>query len=236
MASPTTMTASTTAATGTVHCAPDALLLAFATGSLNEPLSLLVESHAALNPVSRRRLCEYEAIGGALLEELPPAPLCPEAWEATLERLGEESGGAAIRFPACGCSQRPRDGFELPAALRRRVGDDLGALCWKRRLRGLSESEIGIGDGGRVALMRIEPGGCAPRHAHRGHEFTLVLAGAFRDGATLFRLGDLQISGPEVEHQPEALDEGPCLCLVVTDAPVRLTGRLGRLLNPFLCR
>src|SRR5690606_33253783 len=79
MASPTTMTASTTAATGTVHCAPDALLLAFATGSLNEPLSLLVESHAALNPVSRRRLCEYEAIGGALLEELPPAPLCPEA-------------------------------------------------------------------------------------------------------------------------------------------------------------
>jgi anti-sigma factor ChrR (cupin superfamily) len=28
--------------------------------------------------------------------------------------------------------------------------------------------------------------------------------------------------------------QGGCLCLAVTDAPLRLTGRLGRMLNPFL--
>src|SRR5690554_3378206 len=83
---------------GSSHVAPDDMLLAYATGSLNEPLSLLVESHAELNPESRRRLAAYEAIGGVLLEELPPAPLCPQALGRTLERCKASAGDAVVRI------------------------------------------------------------------------------------------------------------------------------------------
>jgi putative transcriptional regulator len=38
----------------------------------------------------------------------------------------------------------------------------------------------------------------------------------------------------EVDHRPVADEGEDCLCLVVTDAPLKLTGRLGRLVNPFV--
>ena len=37
-----------------------------------------------------------------------------------------------------------------------------------------------------------------------------------------------------VDHRPVADEDEDCLCLIVTDAPLRLTGWLGRLLNPFI--
>jgi len=36
------------------------------------------------------------------------------------------------------------------------------------------------------------------------------------------------------DHQPVALHGEDCITLSVLDAPVRLTGRLTRLLNPFI--
>jgi putative transcriptional regulator len=33
---------------------------------------------------------------------------------------------------------------------------------------------------------------------------------------------------------PTADDDGDCVCLAVTDAPLRLTGPIGRLFNPFI--
>lgn len=224
----------------TTHCAPDELLLAYAAGRLDEPLSLIVESHAALNPESCRRLCAYEAIGGVLLEDLPPAPICPQAIDRTLPRLEQtaddpQSGSDPSGASRCGCCpESPRDGLALPAALRRYVGEDLAALPWKRRLPGISEAMLALGSARRVSLVRIAPGHHAPRHTHQGHEVTLVLSGAFRDGAETYRPGDLQVSDESVDHRPRAIGDSPCFCLVVLDAPVRLTGPFGWLLNPFI--
>lgn len=215
----------------TTHNAPDELLLAYATGWLNEPLSLMVESHAAYSEDSRARLRDLEAIGGVLLEELEPAPLTTTNLESLLERLDEEpepeAGPSAAPAPA-------RDGFELPPPLRRYVGQDVGALAWKPLMRGVAEAEFAAGDGGRARLLRIEAGVAVPRHSHRGHEYTLVLSGAYRDDGAVFAPGDLQLADPAVDHRPQAIGGTPCLCLVVTDAPLRLTGTVGRLLDPFL--
>ncbi len=222
------------------HSAPDELILAHATGWLNEPLSLLVETHAALNEESRERLHEMEAIGGVLLDELEPAALREDALDAVLNRIddaalhdaadGEPDALAAPARPR----GVPRDGLELPATLRRYVGEDVSALNWRPLMRGVSEAEIEVGDGGRARLMRIEAGTMVPRHSHRGQEATLVLSGAYRDGELVFAPGDVQLADPEVDHRPQAIGDTPCLCLVVTDAPLRLTGPVGRLLNPFI--
>ncbi len=73
-----------------------------------------------------------------------------------------------------------------------------------------------------------------PVHTHEGTELTLVLAGAFSDAHGHFLRGDVAEADASVEHQPVADPGEDCLCLAVTDAPLRLTGPFGRLLNPFL--
>jgi putative transcriptional regulator len=37
-----------------------------------------------------------------------------------------------------------------------------------------------------------------------------------------------------VDHRPVAGRSGDCICLAVTDAPLRLTGPIGRLFRPFV--
>ena len=75
-----------------------------------------------------------------------------------------------------------------------------------------------------------------PVHRHGGNEYTLVLAGGFADGRERFDRGDVCVADPSVEHKPVADADQSCVCLVVAEAPVVLTGLLGRLLNPFLKR
>ncbi len=73
-----------------------------------------------------------------------------------------------------------------------------------------------------------------PSHTHAGLELTLVLQGGFCDRTGHFLRGDVAEADSDVDHRPVADDDGPCLCLAVTDAPLRLTGRVGRMLNPFV--
>jgi putative transcriptional regulator len=63
---------------------------------------------------------------------------------------------------------------------------------------------------------------------------TLVLAGGFSDGNRQYQRGDFSFCDGQDDHSPVADDDGECLCLTVTDAPLRLTGPLMRLLNPFI--
>ncbi len=207
------------------------LLMAYAAGSLPEPVALVIATHLAICPDSRRAVAEYEAIGGALLEEIEPVPLGGDALAKTLARLEEETPhGLAGRAQA---GRGAAD--ELPAPLRDYVGDDLGKLPWRRVMRGLEEAELEIGTPGyHSRLLRIQPGVGVPQHTHEGGELTLVLRGAFRDASGRYGVGDLQIADASVDHQPVAETGETCLCLAVTDAPLRLTGPIGRWLNPFI--
>jgi putative transcriptional regulator len=66
-------------------------------------------------------------------------------------------------------------------------------------------------------------------------EMTLLLAGGFSDETGHYLRGDVALADPSVDHRPVADPGEDCLCLAVTDAPLRLTGRFGRYLN-FLAR
>jgi putative transcriptional regulator len=149
-----------------------------------------------------------------------------------LARLDEQVPASVPRSPAVGDAPHP-----LPEPLRSYVGDDLEVIRWKRVMRGVEQAEIAVGGHrGRVKarLLRIRPGVRIPRHTHDGTEMTLVLVGGFSDGGGHYLRGDLSFSDGEVDHSPVADDDGECICLTVTDAPLRLTGPLMRLLNPFV--
>ena len=100
-------------------------------------------------------------------------------------------------------------------------------------IRGLEEIRLNL-PGSTTKLLRIQPGAAVPQHSHEGTELTLVLTGSFSDATGTFARGDLAITDSSVDHRPIAGEGEPCLCLTVVDAPLRLTGRLGRFLNPFV--
>jgi putative transcriptional regulator len=81
-------------------------------------------------------------------------------------------------------------------------------------------------------LLYIPAGQSVPDHGHRGLELTLVLQGAFRDQTNRFGPGDLEIATEADQHTPIAEAGADCICLAATDAPLRFSGLIPRLLQP----
>lgn len=208
--------------------ASDDLLLEYAAGSLSEPAALLVATHLALCPECRRKVWEYEAVGGALLQELPPAALQPDALERALSAI-DLAGPDTIDVRETSVDPR------LPQPLRDYVGRDVEAVAWRSRGRGIHEHELSVpGEGFTTKLIRIAAGETVPRHTHEGNEITLVLSGGFTDEAGHYERGDIAFATADVDHSPQADPDEDCLCLAVTDGALRLTGPIGRFLNLFV--
>lgn len=205
---------------------PDELLLDDASGAAPAPIALMAATHRSLCPVCRKVHRGFEAIGGGLLEQIEPAQMAPDALDRALARLDEQQPAPAAR----------RSGPSvLPRPIWHYVNGDLAALAWREQARGVAEASLNCSGGGfKASLLRIAAGRAIPRHTHRGDEITLVLDGAFADANGHYARGDVCFADPSIEHSPVA-DSGPdCLCLVVTQGPIKLTGPLLRFLNPFL--
>ena len=208
-----------------LHHPSEERLLEYASGAASEPVALLVATHLALCPVCRRTTAELEAVGGALLETSAPDPVAEDSLAKLLTRLDLPEPAAVPPQPG-----EPM----LPQPLRGYVGGSLDQLAW-RRLGPVAEARLLTGFAPLTTrLLQVKAGTAMPGHTHAGHELTLVLQGGFGDRTGHYLRGDVTEADGEVDHRPIADDDEPCLCLVVTDAPLRLTGRLGRLLNPFL--
>lgn len=213
------------------HPAAD-LLLAYAAGTLAEGSALLVATHLALCPRCRAEVAGMEAIGGALLEDADTeAPVSPGLLSDVLARLD----GPPLAEPPRRRTTTIPPGTRplLPEPLRSHVGGDLDQIRWRLTIPGLHEAAVPC-DGGSVRMMRIRSGKGMPRHTHGGDEFTLVLAGGFTDADGHYLRGDFAATDPTVDHRPVADDDGDCICVAFTDAPLRLTGRFMRWLNPFM--
>ena len=215
------------------------MLISYAAGSMNEPLALLVATHAALCPTCRGHISEYEMLGGAVLEDEEPLAVSKGSLEQVMALLDVEQPIAAepsVAGQSAGTTLQGLQGLVLPQPLRSYVEETPGGLQWQRR-GGVSETGL-LPDMGafRTSLMRIKPNTAIPEHTHRGSEYTLVLAGGFSDETGHYVRGDVAVADASVQHRPIADAGEDCICLAVTDAPLHLTGPIGRLFNPFLHR
>ena len=220
------------------HITVDDLLLAHAAGRLPEPVGLVVATHLALSPKGHAIYREYEAVGGAMLEDLAPAELRSDAFEQLMARLDDEVEPIVAHRVSEAKRPRSRRGADgdaaLPAPLRAYVRTRLADLPWKH-YGGVSEAALPIDESTyRTRLIVLKAGCAVPKHTHDGQEITVVLKGAFNDGIDRYGRGDLSIADGHVDHQPVAELGEDCLCLTVTDAPLRLTGTFSRFLNPFM--
>lgn len=205
----------------------DEMLVAYGAGSLDEATALLIATHLALCPHCRSEIAKVEMIGGALLDDLPPAHMAPGALDAVLARLDLPAPPPPSRRAAAAPSF-------LPAPLRDYLDGDLEAVRWKRLANGLEQALVVQSHRSRARLYRLAPGTAIPEHGHLGSEMTLVLQGGFSDINGRYGPGDVACADDETTHSPVADRDGPCICLAVTDAPLRLTGFLGRMISPFL--
>lgn len=213
------------------HPTPE-MLLAYAAGALSEGAALAVACHASLCRDCSREIQRLNAIGGEIIAEADPHPLSDDAMERMLARLDEPEPDPRLAVKAMFDTKTEAI---APAPLRPYLPASLGTLAWQRVGRMFEEVRLPLsGTGVKAALMRIQPGRIMPRHSHAGLEYTVVLAGGYQDNGVAFRRGDYSEHDAGHEHQPVADRDGECLCLVVLDAPVRLTGFLGRLINPLL--
>ena len=79
----------------------------------------------------------------------------------------------------------------------------------------------------RMARFRV-------RRAFTLLELTVVLSGHFADELGRYGPGDLAEVDGDTNHQPIADSHRDCICLIATDAPLRFTGLMGRLMQPFI--
>ena len=209
---------------------PDAEhLLDYASGAIDPAAALALATHLTFCPACRDHLAHLEAIGGSLLDELTPEPVSAGSRAAVLDRL--DTGSEPRPAPRARRVGEPA----LPRALEAFFTGGLDSLPWRRLTRTADEAVLPIADSKmRARLLRVKPGGAIPQHTHRGTEMVAVLAGGFSDSFGMHRRGDLATHDENAEHRPVATQGEDCLCLVVDEAPVRLTGVFGRFLNPFM--
>ena len=209
-----------------LHHLSDELLTAYAAGLLAEPLVLLAETHLAMCGPCRDREREFRVIGGVMLEREPREELSDGLRARVLAAL--DRSDAAVARPCA------RDAGDVPEPLARYVGPRFDQLKWRSRgpvseIRLMPEQE-----GWVTRLLKIRPGATMPDHTHEGLEATLVIRGAFSDCTGRYGPGDVALVQGDLDHSPVAEDDDTCICLAVTDAPLRLTGSFGRFLNPFV--
>jgi putative transcriptional regulator len=198
---------------------PDEWLLDHAAGATPEPVAVLIEAHLALSAPARRTYARLAAVGGALLEQQAPADLAPDAFARMLARIDANPAPLRAASPATASS-----------------GPSIESLAWRRVVRGVEQATLKLGGPSpyELSLLRIAAGKSIPQHTHEGDELLLVLAGSFEDGRAGYARGDVCAADASVDHAPVADRATDCLCLHVANAPIKLTGPFGRLLNPLL--
>nr|WP_294529003.1 ChrR family anti-sigma-E factor [uncultured Rhodopila sp.] len=192
------------------HHPSETTLLAYAAGTLPEALAIVAATHIGGCHLCRHRLEALEAVGGVLLDSLPPAALSDDALDRLLARADE----AAPAPPPVLNAGLPPPLDRVPLGRWWPIG--LGA-----RWRPLQAEGAAWG-----GLVLVQPGRALPRHGHDGLELTCVLKGAFSDGSGRYGPGDL--SEPQDDHDlPPVAELGePCLCVIASEG-MRLRGLLG---------
>ena len=175
----------------------DALLAAYAAGTLTEPFTALVAAHLQMTADDR-------------------------AYAAPMQNG---------RRGALQLSDVDQLNALMPLALRTYVSRHLASLKWRTILPGIKECRIARNARGDVSFLRCRPGSALPAHTHQGLEAVLVLQGGFSDATGHYVRGDIAVSDDTTDHRPVADRTIECIVFSVLEAPVKLTGPIGRVIQ-----
>jgi len=211
------------------------LLAEYALGGLSTPARVLVESHLELSPHAERWLDDVHAVGSTLASSAGETAMPHEPHVLDqIEPVSFKDGEAALQSVFAAIDADDTFKGSCPKALEQFLGMPVADVPWKKVMPGLAEYKLPDMEGSEVSLLRIDGGKAMPVHTHHGSEVTLVLQGGFSDGNGHYGVGDIAYADDDVNHKPVADPGEVCICFAVVDAPVELTGPIGRLMNSFI--
>lgn len=178
-----------------------AFMLDYAAGVLPPADRLVAEIHTVLSPQGGRNARLLDAVGGAMLERATPGT------RIEAPRFGEQDAvqPASIR---------------LDPYLKR----DLLGMKWRRNIWGVKTASTDVP---MASFLRLEPGERAPAHSHGRRDVTVVLCGTYADEFGVYERGDLAFAEPGMRHEPRAVGDETCVCLLATEAGRPLLGFFG---------
>jgi putative transcriptional regulator len=206
----------------TIHHPDGDILLSYAAGALGESWSIGVASHLAFCEECRRSVDLLEELGGHVLDRSPINPVPEFYGDLSLDVVdgGNQSNGVKV------------SNTDLPSPLNQYVAaENINSIDWRHIGGGVHEHAIETADDGNARLLKIPGGRVVPEHGHHGRELTLVLRGSFGDHNGEFFAGDVADVSDGVVHKPVAHAGADCICLVITDAPLKFSGIIPNLVQ-----
>lgn len=222
-----------------IHYHPDDnMLIEFGNGSLDWGLCILVSAHIEQCRLCKAKIKTQERIGAVLLCTSKMEPSAADSLDKLLTKIQlMEQAATQQKLPlSSDATPSPCDVDQVAypkvvnKLLRHRTLPN-----WQRISRSLKARRLITGQTKyEISLHNICSGGQVSEHDHRGLEITLVIKGCFSDAQGLYGPGDFIRKEPGQIHRPTASQNEDCLCLSAVEAPVKLTGFIGRCINPFL--
>jgi putative transcriptional regulator len=205
----------------------DEWLLSYAAGALDPARSLLVASHIDYHDDLQEAVSDAETIGGSLLEAMQSEHVSNHVLDELMSRI-DDAQGPEIKTAA------PVD-KQYPQPLMDFIDCDMDSLKWRSMGPGMSNARLWNGPNDeRLWLLRARGGVRVPEHGHSGDEWTLILKGSYQTAAGQFGVGDIDVADLETVHQP-IIDIGEeCICLVMTEGPIRLKSLFARMVQPII--
>lgn len=204
-------------------------LMSFAAGQLSNSLGIMIACHLEQCAQCRQQIAKYETLGGEILASVESQAVSPELISRVMDKLDHPEPSTQVTLPTSSGNS------EIPRPLRRFVTQGYDDLKWTGMSRNIREYTINIDDPEYTAkFYKIKAGKELPEHTHHGSEFTMVMEGSFSDRTCQYHRGDFILADEQTVHQPRASMDGDCICFAVMDAPLKMTGFFGRMLNPFL--
>ncbi|NVK20374.1 MAG: cupin domain-containing protein [Methylocystaceae bacterium] len=212
------------------HHLNDETLMGYVTGSVSESMSFVIATHLSLCPHCREKVADMEKMAGVFLEDEPQLAMQPGALDVVLQMMDDDMADEDFQ-PAN--DQRKSD---IPMPLAQFVPDSFSEIKWKNMAPGIKTFQLNEvnAHNGAVRLLKISPGVTIPEHSHNGSELTLVLKGSFSDEIGRFKAGDIADLDDETDHQPIADSAEECICLIVTEGPLKFKALMPRLMQYFV--
>ena len=222
------------------HHPDDNLLTEYSSGSLANALGVIVCAHLQTCPHCRKRVEQLNKLGAAILNQSVAEAVQPASFDQLMVRIRSQNSETS----ACDKKSKSEQLHpvyandpllkHLPKVIAKLLPRD-GKLKWERVSGSLKTARLKTGQSQyEVAFQRISSGGKVVEHDHRGLELTMVLCGSFSDEDGVYNQGDFLVRNPGEVHRPTATQNQDCLCISVVEAPVKVTGLFGKLINPFL--
>ena len=207
-------------------------LTEYGAGTLSDSQALCVSTHLSYCSQCASEVAKLNEVGSVVFENQPPsAPVSADLFDQVMRQIERRES----QLQPSAARQGAQSVGNLPPAIHKLIPEGMDNLRWKKLGKRIRIALLDQLDEQReVALHKLLPGGAVANHDHHGQEITVVLCGSFSDQDGVYRAGDFIVRDPGDTHRPTVNDDEECICLSVTDAPVKFTGMLARLLNPLV--